>query len=157
LREFEKPSFLTHLHTIPYRASKPGKVSHIKFPEPVMAVKHKKLPLIIAIARNNKILSGKGSQEDAPKVATGFNPKQVLSWVEVVSYMSPSEKKELRGLLIDGIRDQRPKENKNLSSRKNQTWLSDFVDGEKEFETIGFAANAPYINVDKSYGDTKPI
>jgi len=56
---------------------------------------------------------------------------------------------QLVKLIIEGIRAQR--------KGSSQAWLSDLIEGGKEFEVLGFAGNAPYINVDKAFGDTKPV
>jgi len=150
LKEFEKPSFLTHLHEVPLKGGKPGTLEHWKFAGPVLAVKHKKLPLILAVAKDNKAFTGK-KNESLDSIEKDFDIRQVLSWTNVVSRMTSKQKSKLASLLIDGIGTQKK------TKKPEEVWLSDFIEGEKEFRVIGFAANAPYINVDRAFGDTKPI
>lgn len=150
LKEFEKPSFLTHLHVIPMTgATKDGSVEAIHFKEPVFAVKHKKLPVLVAVAKGK--IPARGKRESQEELEKGYDIKQALSWSEVVSRMAPKEKKDLVGLLIQGIVDHRKKK------ADGDVWLSDLISSEREFKIEGFALNAPYINVDKAYGDTQPI
>lgn len=151
LKEFEKPSFLTHVHFVPMKGCREGIIEHMMFSGPVVAVKHKKLPLVLAIAKDNKTIPSAGYAETMASVEDGFDIKQLLSWSNTVSYLSDSEKKSLSDLLIDGIKAQR------RGKKESDVWLSDFVRSGKEFRVIGFAANAPYINVDRAYGDTRPI
>lgn len=154
-QDFCKPSFLTHIHFIPLNKTTPGEVQHVMFQEPVMAAKHREkgneLPLVIAVASENKTIRDNGEREKLSDVKKDFEVKQALSWANVVSRMTRSEKQDLVDLIIDGIRAQRK------SKRSDQVWLSDYLRNEKDFEIIGFALNAPYINVDRSWGDTKPL
>lgn len=149
LKEFEKPSFLTHLHEVPLKKVKPGFIGFMKFPGPVVAVKHKRLPLVLAVSKHRKDFASKYVSYES--VEKDFDIRQILSWANAVSYMTTPEKKQLAKLLITGIERQRK------SKASDETWLSEFISSQKEFTIEGFAANAPYINVDKNYGDTKPI
>lgn len=150
LKEFEKPSFLTHLHVIPLEgSSKDGSVEVINFPEPILAVKHKKLPVVMGVAK--KKIPVRGKRESQEGLEKNYDIKQALSWSGVVARMAPAEKKELARLLISGLVDQRKRK------AEGEEWLSDLISKEKELRIVGFALNAPYINVDKSYGDTRPI
>lgn len=150
LKEFEKPSFLTHLHTVPMKGGAPGKVKHLKFTSPVVAVKHKTLPLVLAVGKNKSVMSS-GPEVSFDKVDSDFEIRQCLSWVDVVSRMNLSEKKNLANLILAGLVAQRK------GKRSDEVWLSDFIAKGREFKIVGFAANAPYINVDRKWGDTKPI
>lgn len=150
LEDFEKPSFLTHAHMVPLRGGKPGMVRHMKFSSPVVAVKHKTLPLVAAVARNRSVLSA-GKDERCEEVESDFDIRQCLSWVNVVSHMTLPEKKQLVRLLLSGLVAQRK------GKKSDERWLSDLIQDGKEFQVIGFAANAPYINVDRKWGDTRPI
>jgi hypothetical protein len=149
LEDFEKTSFLTHLHIVRLDESHPGLVEHVKFSSPVYAAKHKTLPMVIAIADRWAPFREHGKLVKFEDSAKGLGIKQVLSWTRVVSAMKSAEKQKLAQLTIDGIRAQK--------SGEYPVWLSDMIEAGKEFEIVGFAGNAPYINVDKTFGDTKPV
>lgn len=147
-REFQKLSYLTHLHYIPKKERYPETLRLFSFKSPVVAVKHKKLPLILAVAED---FPEKGFIEDFPAVKSRFAVKQSLGWARAVSHMNESEKKDLENLIIEGIESYR----KTLSS--GQQWLSDFIRAGKDFSVMGFAINIPYINVERKFGPTDTL
>jgi len=149
MNEFEKPSFMTHLHTVPM-SGRADYVRYTQFPEPVVAVKHKRLPLVLAVANKRSTFTG-GKQEPIDGLNERFDIKQILSWATPVSHMKLPEKTKLAKILLDGISIQRK------SKDGDEVWLTDFLSKQKSFKLAGFALNAPYINVDRSYGDTRPI
>lgn len=151
LEEFEKPSFLTHIHAFPMGENPPGKIRHMMFKHPVYAVKHKKMPLVLAISKDKQAFSSFGDSDKIKDLDKCFDIQQVLSWVNVVSCLNRNEKAALVRLLVEGIEAQRGKKS------SEERWLSDFIKREDEFKIVGFAANAPYINVDRAFGDTAPI
>lgn len=162
LEEFEKPSFMTHVHLVRMNSGEAGKIEHMKFEKPAFAVKHKKLPVVFIMGESEETFRGPRSLHEKSEIDQTFDIPQVLSWPEVVSRASKGEKEKLKDMIVEGIRDHRsksnPKEKKNFApSRKETRWLSDLVSDGREFEVVGFAANAPYINIDKDYGDTQPI
>lgn len=158
LEEFEKPSFMTHVHLVRMNEGEPGKIEHMKFEKPAFAVKHKKLPIVFIMGEDEKVFKGPTSFHSKDAIDKNFDIPQVLSWPEIVSHATKAEKEKLKGMIVEGIRDHRSKEKKNFAPPRAQTkWLSDLVENKNEFEVVGFAANAPYINVDKNYGDTQPI
>lgn len=147
-REFEKLSYLTHLHYIPKKERYPDTVRLFSFSTPVVAVKHKKLPLILALSDS---LPDKGFIEHLPDVKKRFTVKQSLGWVKAVSHMTEGEKRELEDLIIKGIESYR----KSLTP--GQEWLSDFIRSGKDFTVTGFAVNIPYINIERRFGPTDPL
>lgn len=147
-KEFRKLSYLTHLHYIPLDKKYPDTAQLIRFDRPMVAVSHKKLPLIVAVG--DKFVS-KGVPQLISDMEKSFEVKQNLGWVRAVSHMNREEKNKLADLIIEGIKSYRQ------SKSSQEKWLTDFIRDEKEFKLLGFAVNIPYINVDSKWGDTKPL
>ena len=145
-KEFEKLSYLGFMNVVDMGAPTPGKVQILKFPEPIVAMKHTKLPLIYGITTKLPI---KGILVDIKASKNPMGVNQLLDYTDTLSRMSVADKKKLYNLTLDGIRTYR-KENS-----KGDIWLSDFLESEKDFQFQGFALNLPYINVDPKFGDTK--
>jgi hypothetical protein len=145
-KEFEKLSYLGFMNVVDMGAPTPGKVQVVKFPAPVVAMKHTKLPLIYGITTK---LPSKGSLVDIEKSKAPMGVNQLLDYSQTLSRMSVADKKKLYELTIDGIRTYRK------DNSKGDVWLSDFLESNKDFEFHGFTLNLPYINVDPKFGDTK--
>lgn len=144
-KEFEKPILLGYLHYSSIH-QKPGTLTHLKFPHLTLALKHKRLPMIIVVSRNEPVV-GKNIHIEAMKKSMGV--LQALSYAHALPKMSVKEKGRLRELVIEGIRSYRK------DNAKGRQWLSDYLRTNKDFSFLGFAINLPYINVDSSTGDTK--
>lgn len=147
-KEFRKLSYLTHLHYIPMDKTKKDSAELLSFNRPMVAVNHKKLPLILSVSDRTIPSSLAHPIKDMEK---SFSIKQNLKWIKAVSHMNREEKEKLKDLILEGIETYRVR--KNI----NETWLSDFIRSEKDFKIVGFAINIPYINIDKKWGDTKPL
>lgn len=145
-KEFEKLSFLGFMNFTDMGAPTPDRVSLIKMLTPSVAMKHKKLPLIMVMA--NK-LPEKNLLVDIDESTVPLGVKQLLYYSKVLSRMSVRDKEELKNLVMDGIRSYRK------DNQKGDIWLSDFLDSNKDYVFQGFSLNLPYINVDPKYGDTK--
>lgn len=145
-KEFEKISMLGYMHFVPLESCEPDKVAHLKFKTPVVAMKHKKLPIIMAMGKTLPDHCAFVSI-DAAKPSMGVD--QLLSYNKTLSKMSKAEKSHLFNLTIKGIQTYRDSKN------AGKEWLSDYLVKNKDFTFKGFALNLPYINVDPAYGDTR--
>lgn len=144
-KEFEKPILLAYMHFTAKGSQAKGTLSHLKFPQVALAMKHKKLPLIFVVS--GEIPNAKSVEIEEMKGSMGI--PQVLTFTETLSRMGSSDKDKMFDLIIEGIRSYRP------AKSKDDKWLSDYLISNSDWKFLGFSANLPYLNVDPSTGDTK--
>jgi hypothetical protein len=145
-KEFEKPIILPYLDYTSAAQQPKSTLSHVRFPSLTIALKHRRLPMILVMTEK---LSKRRFHVPIEKIKKAFGVVQALSYTKTLSKMTTNEKSKLRELILEGIRSYR-KEN-----RKNTLWLSDYLESGKDFSFRGFAANLPYINVNPKFGDTQ--
>lgn len=146
-KEFAKLSFVGYLNYIDLHHNIAHEICNIAFTAPTIALKHRKLPLIVIVSEE-KIPEAKYIKIKENKKSLGVT--QLLSYIDVISQMDVEEKNKLYALCIEGIRVYR-------KEKKSDKWLSDYLDSGKDFNFLGFSANFPYINVDPKFGDTKSL
>lgn len=146
-KEFEKLSLLGYLHYTPLTTTAAkGYIHHWKFDEPVIAAKHRTLPMILAVSRRfptqiRKVLIS--SMKDS------MGPVQALSYTETLSRMGKEAKEALFIKIMNGVKSYR-----GTTQSGGKKWLTDYLTEGKDFKFAGFVANLPYINLDKDYGET---
>lgn len=148
-KEFIKLQYIPYIYYVPLSKTLDGRVFHFKFSSPVIAKKHRKLPLILGVSYD---LFEQKSVVPIDYVEN-YEPdlKQILSYAKTLSKMTKEEKNHLVDLVFAGVQSYRE------GSEKRKGWLSDYLKNSPEFELVGFALNHTYINVESKYGDTQPL
>lgn len=146
-KEFTKPILISHLHFTSDKVQKPGQIQLLKFEDVTVGLKHSRLPMILAFT--SSLPQAKNVAIAENKTFSGI--KQLLSYTDTLSKMTPGEKDELFEATIEGIRSYRSEN----SDKKVTNWISDYLESGKDFKFLGFVADLPYINVDPSTGDTR--
>lgn len=148
-KEFVKTQFIPYQYYVPMGKTLENRCAHLKFPSPVIARKHKRLPMIFLMSKME------GFKSDIVPIDYvenyGKDLRQILEYAKPLSYMDQVEKEDLKDILIEGVRSYRGQ------NSKKDGWFSDYLESNNDFNLLGFSLTHSYINVDKETGDTAPL